>query len=702
MAVNGTVGAVRSLASALGTITGVSGLIGIGGMMAGVKGAVDSANSFVEVNRRLALTMDMPIEQFQAFTSTVSAFGFELDDVRQAMTQFYGVAGEAKTGTGSYFEMFKQAGIDMTLAENKMASMPELLQKFAVQIQNIRGSDRTSILAQIFGDDDATKVGLMLEAMADTSGYAKAYGDTIKDLKRSGALITDADIALSKAYRGQISQLGTAFEGLKMSIYRAFGPTFIRWMKVATEGIIKYRHQIVRYLVGAYNRFIILLRDVLKVFFNLNTAYEVQHKWLYKLQSGVKEFMAVMGQLWRIFNVVGKRIADELEGAIGGTDFGIGNALSSALAGISDAEINAFIDKLILAFNHVKLVAMDMWAIISGRGYNVQTGIGRQMRGVVEHVIAMIASMRDAVQPVLEQLYGLFGFVGQIMAWVQGVYGQLVEGFNSGNIDPAVSAWTNIGAALKIAADWITEFAQQLYGVFVLQQDATGRFAWINDVIKSFQVFWGHVKTAWGWFQALYQKVDEFFTAMGWDLGGTLMFLGLLKLTGVLDGIFGALGLVMSAISIALPLALGTAGAAVTTFVATVAGWTAGLMAAFWAGKMLADLLDGTFVDRAVGWVTDKMYGVEDAFAKVREQGNAIADAGGTRAYAQTIRSAAAPVRPVAAYPDGGYVTAGGGAPALHPVTINIPGGRQIHAMQTPDQLDEARSYVTRSATGGY
>src|SRR5690606_18344105 len=142
--------------------------------------------------------------------------------------------------------------------------------------------------------DDATKVGRLFNEMASGAG---AYRQQVERLRRNGSIVSEQDLALSKTYKEATTDLSQSMKGLRMAVFRAFAPSMTAWVRLASNALNYYRTSVVEALIRSYNRFIILLRDVLKVMFGVQTRYAVQNTWLYAVKRGADGTIRVIKAL---------------------------------------------------------------------------------------------------------------------------------------------------------------------------------------------------------------------------------------------------------------------------------------------------------------------------------------------------------------------------------------------------------------------
>lgn len=722
-AAQGLIGVVRRLVGVLGLITGIGGIASLAGSFGLLTKSVRSAQEAIQEIQTMSKVLDMPVEELSAFMGFAAQFGVAADDVRQAFTQFYGVAGEARKGSGTQFEVFKSLGIDMTDAAYATKSMNDLLQVFAERVARLQGSAKTSVLTQIFGDDDATKVATLLDAMAktDAAGYAK----NVERMRKSGSLVTQADVDNSNRFRGAVDALKDAVRGLQLTAYRAFGRPFTFLILKAAEVITRYRHEIVNGLGRAWNTAIYFLNDFMKVFLQLDTLFGMKvdylpttFGWMYEAKnlfdSFVQNLKVLSNQVLYWADIIGlhmKRI---------------------------------FTPENMREWLRVtQMYLKDLWAIIQGRDEDLTTSAGKKLAAWRDTIVTGIQNMIGSIRDVVAGIAMVVAVSIDYLAWS---WQQLLAGFGAADLSATTGTWYSLGFALQHVSEWINGLIEQLYNVFALGQQATGSFTWINDITGFVTDLVAHFQTAIGWFRAAYDMINGFFELFGWDLGGTLAFVALLRLSGI----FGGLGLVLAGFKKAWLLFFGKEAPApikalrgfigttfkglfasllglVGTFVAgfgqgmvggllahfgtigaAVTGLGAVLMRAFGPLGWFASIATLTYqlLDTQKAWLdplVEKITGVEAGIKSAVSAANASLDRygmkpGAANPAAMAIQQAAAP-----AYTSSGlnYITSGAGKPAQHDTfTFKLPGGTLFNGTAERSEIDRLKRSQHLSMAG--
>lgn len=723
-AANGLIGAVRRLVGALSLITSIGGITSLVGSLGLLIRSMNAAQEAIQDIQTMSKVLDMPVEELSAFMGFAAQFGVAADDVRQAFTQFYGVAGEARSGSGTQFEVFKSLGIDMTDAAFATKSMNDLLQVFAERVSKLQGSAKTAVLTQIFGDDDATKVATLLDAMSktDAAGYAK----NVEKMRASGSLVTQADVDNANRYRSAVETLKDAFRGLQLTAYRAFGRPFTFLILKAAEVITRYRHEIVNGLGRAWNTAIYFLNDFMKVFLRLDTLFGMRvdylpttFGWMYEAKNLFDSFVQNLKLLSNQIVYWADIIALHMKRVF------------------TPANLRSWL-------RTTQMYLKDLWALIRGRDEDLTTSAGRKLAAWRDTLV-------DGIQNTMASVRGIVSGIAMIVAssidYLAWSWQQMLAGFGAADLTATTGTWYSLGFAIQHVSEWLNEFIEQMHKVLVLGQDATGNFAWINDVKDAFEQLIHNVQVAVAWFRTIYGAVDAFFSQFGIDLGGTLAFLAILRLLGIFD----ALGLVLGAFGKAwgfffgkeapgpIKKLVGYIGTAfkglfggltglVGTFVAgfgqgmvggllahfgtigaAVTGLGAVLMRAFGPLGWFASIATFTYqlLDTQKAWLdplVEKITGVETGIKSAVAAANASFDRygmkpGATNPTASAIQQAAAP-----AYTASGlnYITGGASArPAQHDTfTFKLPGGTTFNGAAERSELDRLKRSQHLSLAG--
>lgn len=120
--------------------------------------------------------------------------------------------------------------------------------------------------------------------------------------------------------------------------------------------------------------------------------------------------------------------------------------------------------------------------------------------------------------------------------------------------------------------EWSSAFAEALSTV-LSGDDAPADFAWMNAVRDYVNELSAAFATAWRWFRRVYDFLSrELREAFGLDLGSTLLFIGLLRLSGLLGLITAPLNGIIGAFRLLAGIFRSKAGASILSALATIGG----------------------------------------------------------------------------------------------------------------------------------
>jgi len=527
---------------------------------------------------------------------------------------------------------------------------------------------RDTFLKSIFGEENLEGATRLMNELGKSSATVAMR---VRELQSAGGLYNDRDVAVADSLRRANVGLVDAFDRLKLAIFRAFGPTVIRWIKTITSLLDINQGRIVNALIRGYNRFVVLLRDVLKVFVGIDAGFEVQNRWLIKL----KEFFTSIPAAIR--------------------------------AGV--AWVLSFRDELASLLAWGQQFGRDFWATLQGRDSDVSQR-NQWMLELRDQVLQFAGT-------VMQKFGDIWTYVSGVFAAIAGAWHDVVRGFNAGAFSETEGALYNVAAAVQQVIGYVSELSVQLYRMLALGQDATGQFAWLNQVRDFVVELYGHVVIAIGWFTDLINGMADFLGQFGFDLKSTLLFVGLLNLTGVGGLLAAMLGGLKDIVAFGGPWTKGLAyfGAAVTAFYA---------------------LFKMSPIDDWVRGVTDAMAKVEENFKKLKKEAEASLDmygpkagsitreqaaemirdgtwnngagrypgAGSTGTFADKLRPSAPPPidysRGVYSRVDpnynGGFRMPGAGTP----VNINLPNGKTIETVATKDTSAEIEAAFRAARVG--
>lgn len=436
------------------------------------------------------------------------------------------------------------------------------IEKMATRFQRMSAAKKGQFLENMFGAENVDAGNRLMQEMSRNAGGLRAEMDR---LRRGGLAVSAKDVRLADEYRRSVTGLREQFKALRLVIFRTFGPVINRWLAVFTRALERNRYTIVARMVRAYDRFIVVVRDLLKVFGNVETGWAVQHTWMYR----VRDAFAALPRVIRL--------------AIDWTVY-LGRVITETFWKLHARAVEVFPvvkAEIIEAWQWLKQFGKDLRAVVEGRDGDVS-----------QQNLWMIALRDQAIATVLmivERFTALYSAIATIIGGIWSAWSDLVSGIQAAEFSQTESAFYNIGAAVRIVFDWVVELTQQLYKMIALGEDATGRFAWLNTIRDYVIDFYKHLEIAIGWLSSMINGLHDWLAQWGFDLKSTLLFLGLLSLSGaggLLAATVSGLGSVI-AMSGPWGAAFAFMGAATLAFYnllknSPINGWIQGLMDKLW------------------------------------------------------------------------------------------------------------------------
>jgi hypothetical protein len=385
---------------------------------------------------------------------------------------------------------------------------------------------------------------------------------------------------------------------------------------------------------------------------------------------------------------------------------------------------------VVRAWNAVVSVVRDVVNLFRGLDGGVRNRWLIELRNGLSGLVEAIRQVVPAISTLRSIADAALGALGSgllsVIAFASD-FGRIL----GGQAAVSYSVLNDLVAQIADAYEWVLSFGEALAAV-LSGGDAEGEFGYLNDIRDRVLEVSESFETAWGWFRRTYDFLSSALrTAFDWDLTSTLLYIGLLRLSGLLPLILAPLRLLVSLLGGAAGVGSAVAGglAGLAGRAAAGAAVSGGLAAAFTAvgasatGAVAAigsaGVALGLLISKGLEWI-----GVS------RQIGNAltrltdaigITDFAGERAaslaYLRAVSSASVPkigsaMQAVGGVPDLssdealaakgieilGYST----RPGVRPINLNI--GGETYAMTASEdvaerlQRDLARSGRARTA----
>ena len=198
-------------AGALATV-GTATVATAGAMVKATKATMDYG---VEVNRN-SQKLNMSKQAYQEWSYVLKRSGTSIDSLRMGMKKISTQIDEAKNGSASATENFKRLGLSVNDLKGK--SQEEVFSVMVERLQGIKDTtERSAIANKFFGRSAQEMAGLLNKS-----------GKEVKDLKKQahdlGLVLSDDAIKKSAEFRGKLTELQSAFEGLRNRMAVKFLP----------------------------------------------------------------------------------------------------------------------------------------------------------------------------------------------------------------------------------------------------------------------------------------------------------------------------------------------------------------------------------------------------------------------------------------------------------------------------------------------
>ena len=189
-----------------------------------VKATKSTMEYGVEVNRN-SQKLNMSKKGYQEWSYVLKRSGTSIDSLKMGMKKISTQIDEAKNGSASATENFKRLGLSVDDLKGK--SQEEI---FGLMVQRLQGikdtTERSAIANKFFGRSAQEMAGLLNKSGKDVEGLKKQAHDL-------GLVLSDDAIKKSAEFRGKITELQSAFEGLRNKMAVRFLPSLTQ----VTDGL---------------------------------------------------------------------------------------------------------------------------------------------------------------------------------------------------------------------------------------------------------------------------------------------------------------------------------------------------------------------------------------------------------------------------------------------------------------------------------
>ena len=497
----------------------MAGVAGVGAVVAGgtsAIGATKAQASEVLEAEKLGRGINMSTMEMSAFGKIAREVGIDIGGAQQMMAKFNDAASQAQRGEG-FQAQFKGVNTKITQSRREIDVLNDFARKWAKMAP---GRKRDKFLGDIFGNENLAEAD---ELMARLTRTQTTLRQEMEALEKSGTVFDERDLQNAKGFRSATNALSESFRGLRQAIFRTFGPTVNRLILVTARLLQQNTGRIVGGMIQTWNYAI----RVIRTFFGWQQKVGSQDVgWVVMLKNAFYAIGPTIDMLRTRFSLFVEGVKANFE--------------------IARAYVSQFI--------------RDVRATMFGRDYDV-SGQNRWMLSIRDQALRVVS----AIQASFTQLYGAAteAFGGIAAAWAE-----VVAGFQAAEFGATETAFHNIGAAVGIVIQWVVELTKQIYLMAATGADATGGFEWLNTVRDWIQHTVDAATVAIGWFKQLWDSINAVVGIFGTDLSTALLFLALLRLTGVggiLASVISGFGGIITKV-ISLVSNFGVAGKAATLF----------------------------------------------------------------------------------------------------------------------------------------
>lgn len=178
----------------------------------------------VEVNRN-SQKLNMSKQGYQEWSYVLKRSGTSIDSLRMGMKKISTAIDEAKNGSKSATENFKRLGLSVDDLKGK--SQEEVFGMMVKRLQGIKDTtERSAIANKFFGRSAQEMAGLLNKSGKDVEALKKQAHDL-------GLVLSDDAIKKTAEFRGKLTELQSAFEGLRNKMAVRFLPSLTQ----VTDGL---------------------------------------------------------------------------------------------------------------------------------------------------------------------------------------------------------------------------------------------------------------------------------------------------------------------------------------------------------------------------------------------------------------------------------------------------------------------------------
>lgn len=347
----------------------------------------------------------------------------------------------------------------------------------------LTGAKKGAFLAAMFGEGDAAKMSTMVEALGQLD--KESFTDVSVSIAKQGGGFTAQDALNAQLYQIRLEQLADAWRRLKRSTLAATGPQLQNFFFIMSSLIAQNADLIANKLSVALHHMLRLLYDVIL----LALGYQpIKHGWMMTVAAGI----------WMAIDAIKAFIA----------------FLPTALTFAKDAWF-------ILTFQDIK-----------ASGEN--PGLRRLRDQIIRFGLWLAQEALKIADVFLWQIGLALGQLNLLFLQVKLAWLDVVLAWQTGNPEGAVTPIGRFIGEISQAIMWLQALKQSIVDVFLFDGEAQPGFEWVETAKQKWDEFAEKLSKAWDWLKTIFGWWEKLFAFFGIDLKTTLLFLGLLKMLGLL------------------------------------------------------------------------------------------------------------------------------------------------------------------------
>ncbi|WP_279482245.1 phage tail tape measure protein [Aureimonas sp. SK2] len=630
--------AILAAIAVAGTAAGVA-VAGVAGLGAGALVGGGSAAIAVNTvnNQQVAETeTGASRENATGLSGAATTFGFEAGKAEAAVTSLRDKLRDAAAG-GESAALFEKMGVEATDASGKVRDTVDVLKDLDLATKRLSAKDRTKAFADVFGDD-----GAQMQKFMDGGGAASIAAASER-AKGFGAIATDADVKMVGEFKSAINDLVLSFRGLALAVSRHLMPGFTQTTKALAEWISKNREVFAKHFAGGWDRVMKSMRGavgvlriipmmsgyvvrsmhtLLGVFADVGRYLagdyiSIERSWVYEVMRAIHATIAVLTTL------------------VGSGGGGLVGALARGWVGFL-----SILTQVWAAFLGLDHVVQHGWIIVMRDGVMAIVGIVSKLPAYIAALppqfdaakAVVLAVVEVLKQAVIDSVAALLAFsqlsAEQAMALIEAkiaAFQARVAEFLRPIRQAFADVWEVLrdGDSAQVESPTIAKFKAEL----VLLRTAALRF-------------WEAMKGAWEKFRGVLDWVIWATTPvralLGMDPLQFALFLGLLRISGILNVMVTTIGLLITGFGRLFAMGMaGTLGAGIQGFLTGIVGsmtnlarmipQIALLAGAAWAGAQVGKWAGQKFYEYSGMQARDDAE-FNDALTNLRNSNNALHD----------------------------------------------------------------------------